>query len=333
MGRAVVMACLPWLGLLLASIAAAWLLAHLSGARLRLSRLWALHRDQGGAVQSLAFVLVLPFFTMIMLFIIQVSQLMIGTVVVHYAAYAAARAAVVWIPARIPGEYLPANCIGLRRVDPDAPDQVFPVLDPADPRFGPADGGLTYIIEPGGLKYEKILSAAVFACMPICPSRDLGIGDEPSGPYQPMLDAYQAMSADGGANPRIPARLRTKLAYSMEATSVEVRVYHSNREPPLVWYDQEPYNKNYDQFRDDEIGWQDHVTVTVHHAYALLPGPGRFLAKSEPPPEGRDEVADQIRNVGEDAGGRGLYVYPLSATATLGNEGLEPSVRYDQLIY
>lgn len=80
MGRQIVEACLPWAGLLVASVLAAWLLARLSGGRLQLARLRRLHRDQGGAVQSLAFVLVLPFFVMILLFIIQVSQVMIGTV-------------------------------------------------------------------------------------------------------------------------------------------------------------------------------------------------------------------------------------------------------------
>ena len=50
-------------------------------------------------MQSLSFVLTLPLFIMVMMMIVQVSQLMIGMVVVHYAAFAAARSAAVWIPA------------------------------------------------------------------------------------------------------------------------------------------------------------------------------------------------------------------------------------------
>ena len=53
-------------------------------------------------MQSLSFVLTLPVFIFIMMMIVQVSQLMIGIVVVHYAAFAAARSAAVWIPAAMP---------------------------------------------------------------------------------------------------------------------------------------------------------------------------------------------------------------------------------------
>ena len=85
------MACSPWLAVLLVLILAAWALVRFSRAQLRLGRLFELHRDEVGSVQSLSFVLTLPLFIMIMMMIVQVSQLMIGTVVVHYAAYAAAR--------------------------------------------------------------------------------------------------------------------------------------------------------------------------------------------------------------------------------------------------
>ena len=54
---------------------------------------------------------------MIMMFIVQVSQLMIGTIVVHYAAFAAARTAIVWIPARL-GLEESENCISVYDLDP-----------------------------------------------------------------------------------------------------------------------------------------------------------------------------------------------------------------------
>ena len=51
-----------------------------SGCRLNLRRLGELHRCQKGGVQSLSFVLTLPIFVMIVMFIVQVSQLMIAQV-------------------------------------------------------------------------------------------------------------------------------------------------------------------------------------------------------------------------------------------------------------
>ena len=95
MSRAVLMGCLPWLGLLLASCAVLWLLARGSTARFDWARLRRLHADQVGSAQTLSFVLTLPFFVCVMLFIVQVSQLMIASVVVHYAAFATARSAIV----------------------------------------------------------------------------------------------------------------------------------------------------------------------------------------------------------------------------------------------
>jgi len=65
------------------------------------------------------------------------------------------------------------------------------------------------------------------------------------------------------------------------------------------------------------------VTVTVRHAMALLPGPGRLLAKREVQPGGgRDEVAESLQRRGS------LYVYPLEATATLGLEGEKSVLPY-----
>ena len=72
------------------ALLAAYALYRVARRPARFSRLRNLHGDQCGAVQSLSFVLVLPLFVMVMLFIVQVSQLMIGTIVVHYSAYAAA---------------------------------------------------------------------------------------------------------------------------------------------------------------------------------------------------------------------------------------------------
>ena len=86
----------------------------------------AIARRPTGQRQSLSFVLTLPFFIMILLFIVQVSQLMIGQIVVEYAAFAAARAAAVWIPAydtSAAGEIEPWNRVSGYIVDGNANDQ------------------------------------------------------------------------------------------------------------------------------------------------------------------------------------------------------------------
>ncbi|HUG89839.1 MAG TPA: hypothetical protein VML55_03335, partial [Planctomycetaceae bacterium] len=101
MDHAVLQSCLPCLIALAVSLAVLVVLVKLSGARLCWRRLRELHRCEAGGVQSLAFVLTVPFFILILMFIVQVSQLMVGLVVVQYSAFAGARAAAVWIPAQI----------------------------------------------------------------------------------------------------------------------------------------------------------------------------------------------------------------------------------------
>ena len=57
----------------------------------------------------------------------------------------------------------------------------------------------------------------------------------------------------------------------------------------------------------------------------MLPGPGRFLSHRVPSPDGTpDALAGKIKRRG------GLYVYPISATATLGNEGEKSVFPYVQ---
>jgi hypothetical protein len=320
MCRAIVLACLPWLGLLAGALMVLGLLARLGRARLKLSRLRILAGDERGGVQSLSFVLTLPFFVMILLFIVQVSQLMIGTIVVHYAAFAAARSAIVWIPARL-SPYESENCISSYVVDSEAP-QNPPVLDPESPNYGPAAGGMNFIVAPGSEKYAKIASAAVLACMAISPSRDLGIGEVATGtpPAEILKAAYAAMAPGSSSNLRVPARLANKLAYAATNTRIEIRFYHKNSEPPLVTHLVPP---DIAEFRDNELGWQDQVTVTVRHDLAMLPGPGRLLARYVPGPSGVDAVSTKIFHQGK------VYAYPLRAQATLVIEGEKAVVPYE----
>ncbi len=322
--RATLIACLPWAGVLLAACAVAWLLLRAQKPQANFSRLLTLHRDEAGAVQSLSFVLTLPFFVLLMLFIIQVSQIMIGTVVVHYAAYAAARAAIVWIPAKV-GDWELENCIGPGYVlDPNAPDQVIPITDPTSSEYGPTSGGLTFIIpyDPASPKYQKIVNAAILGVMPICPSRDLGLTVSGSlgTAAQLLQQAYLANVPGASSIPRIPRRLENKLAYARLATELELRFFHSNREPPLA-----PYFLEDDiyEFRPNELGFQDTVTVTLTHHMALLPGPGRFLARPVRRADGLpDKVAEQIERR------NGIATYPLRASISMGLEGEKSVIPY-----
>ena len=318
MARAILTACLPWFAVLVVLILAAWALVRFSRVQLRLGRLLELHRDEVGSVQSLSFVLTLPLFIMIMLMIVQASQLMIGTVVVHYAAFAAARSAAVWIPAAMAEPEGPC-CISSYSVDPQAPDQTPPELNPTASDYGPGSGGLTYKIQPGSPKFNKIALAAILACVPISPSRDLGLQVTAAQMDAVLKEAYGTLSPSSSANSAIGPRLDHKLAYAMNNTDVQIRFFHKNQEPPLQTYDQ-PDDPG--EFYFNEVGWQDTITVTVNYQYPLLPGAGRMLARFVAGPGGTDPVASSIGK--HD----GVYTYPLQASATIGNEGEKSVVSY-----
>jgi hypothetical protein len=329
MTRTALLHCLPWLALLAGLVIVLVLIVRFGGGRVDLRRLRRLHQDQGGGVQSLSFVLTLPVFVWVMLMIVQVSQLMIGTIVVHYAAQAAARAAIVWIPAKVGEDFSPEqeNRISTRIFDPEATDQVFPILDPTSDEFGPTEGGVTYLVEPGSSKYDKIASAAILACVPISPSKDykFPLSSEGQQAAELMYAAYTSLAPSSTANRAISLRLQHKMAYAMAATQVEIRFYHPNFEPPLICY--EPPDG---EFQDNELGWQDPITVKVTHQFALLPGPGRLLAWIIRRSDGTltdDKVAQRISKQGD------VYVYPITASATLGNEGEKSVMRYEYQSY
>jgi hypothetical protein len=320
------------------SVGLAWLLVRASGSRLRLTRLRRLHANQTGGVQSLSFVLTFPLFTMIMMFIVQMSQLIIGEVIVHYAAFAAARSAMVWIPANLGPGYEQENCIST----------ITPVSNVAN--------GTVYQVTPGTPKYQQIEYAAALACLSICPSRASGF--QLSGDASPALNVIQSLFAaldpDMKKNPQINQRLANKLAYTLANTSIKMTIWHYDNqndpkaEPLLQQYlnlvpgkpipgrplppikinrtlDERPdwYNPMGDEFRPNEVSWKDPITVTVTHQFALLPGPGRLLAKFAPATGSvTDPISSRIRQQ------NGLYVYPITASATLGNEGEKPVIPY-----
>ncbi len=205
--------CLPYLTGILLSVGVLRLLVACSGARwittaaasgrqtaddhtLGAANPWLslrrLHRDETGAVQSLSFVLTLPLFVMVMLFIVQLSQITIGRLAVEYAALAAARSAVVWIPANLGDGIETENRIGWY-VD------LGEVIDDKGQTFR------RYRVEEGSQKVEKVRLAAAMALMSICPSRDVGAKRYP---IEPLERAYRAISPTAAANSRMSDRLR-----------------------------------------------------------------------------------------------------------------------------
>ncbi len=314
MPRQIAISILPYLGMIVVSVVLLRWLVWLSGGRLQLAHLRNLHRDEEGGVQSLSFVLTLPVFIMIMMFIVQLSQLTIAKAVVEYAAFAAARSAIVWIPANEITDEEYANQIGtqLTFVETDA-----------------ATGHLIYEVSPGSAKFEKISFAAAMACLPICPSRDSDLG--PAHPSVESLQrAYLDFAPTSAANTRIPNRIENKVAYSLANTLTYIRVRHPSTEPALISHVDVPPDPSPPflwEFAYNEIGWQDQIEVTVVHNFALLPGPGRLLAKRAVSPYDSQAVDAVSENIGQDGD---VFVYPISATVRLPNEGQKSVVPFFQ---
>jgi hypothetical protein len=217
-----------------------------------------------------------------------------------------------------------------------------------------------YEVAPGSPKFNKVHFAAAMACLPVCPSRDTGVAraHPGNGGLASLIRAYLAAAPSAASNTRVPNRLENKLAYALANTNVRIEIWHKEQEPPLARWEILP---DWHEFRPNEIGWQDQIYVTVRHNFALLPGPGRLLARrtdvpSGSPPvaddgtqassnsqnvqyqiaagqggqtlppagTGRDRTADRIRRQGT------TYVYTLSSTVRLSNEGEKSVLPYVQ---
>ncbi len=301
-----ILSCWPWAVLLIGAVVVARILVGVSGAKLNWNRLRSINRCQAGSVQSLAFVLTLPFFVMIMMLIVQASQVMVANVAVHYSAFAAVRSAAVWIPANV-------NII-------EAENRISSIE-----WLETGQEGSRYRIAPFGEKFSKIRQAAVLAVMSQGPSRDLGYTLDANGEQTAfaLVSLYQGLDAESGTNTLIARRLRNKLAYSYANTDVQIEFWHrfgqnrSQRDAPLeIDYDIPPY---LDEFQPNELGWQDHLTATVTYNVPLLPGPLRLFANGA-------RIGETSRT---DANGQ-AYVFEIAASATLGNEGEKPLISHWQ---
>lgn len=328
MHRQIIVGVWPYLALIVLSSAICWLLLRMTRVRPDWRQLKQLAADERGAVQSLSFVLTIPVFVVVMMFIVQLSQITIGKFVVEYAAFAAVRSAQVWLPANVSDDE------GVNRVTSLCYRETMT-----------GDDGWQYDcyeVDPVGPKYNKIRFAAVQACVAISPSRDVGadasaVGNDAAGSFVKALGIWSPQLL---ANPKVAERIKNKLAYSLANTLVRVDVRHRHSEPPLMTYLIPPYEG---EFLPGEIGWNDQILVTVTHRFALLPGPGRLLARQIQSPSSSgstgmggnsstgssttmsvDTTASRIQLIG------GVHTYALTATAMLHTEGEKSMLGYRQ---
>ena len=315
-----------------------------SGARLQLSQLRRLHACEQGGVQSLSLVLTLPVFVLFLMFIVQIAQLMTGVMVVNYAAFAAARTASVWVPADVlVGGGTFDDLANLNTFDPITNQLIGPPeranVIVGNPQFLPVSGNVLRVTQASAAssnKLRKVWQAAVLACLPIAPSRNVGAVSNDqwvSSAQQVIPQVYASLNPRSRTNGLIPQRIRNKLNYAAAHTFVTLdwtEEVHPQRD---VDYGPTYNPRNHPGLRvppwnPNEVGFRDPLTVTVTHQYALLPGIGRILAKllitNEVPV---DRVSPRIVR-GAAGAGLELYFCNLEAKATLVNEGFKSPVRY-----
>lgn len=327
MTRAILLSCWPCLAAMLVAFGTLSLLVRLSGARWNLPHLRMLHACQKGSTQTVSFVLTLPVFIMVVLFIVQMSQLMIGTTVVHYAAFAAARSASVWIPASLISEMRGGR--DLEEEHRYDPANLFQGFEP-----GQLGNPMTIDQVAGqSNKLRKIWLAAVNACAVASPSRPL-YQDQSDSLNSPQFAAlYQSLAPASQRNTKTTSRLRNKLTYSAQNTLVSLRWVEKDcaMGPTYNPYDTipAPNGDPIHRYHRNEIGWDDPLTITVQHRFALLPGPGRLLATRLARADGdRDNVSGRIMVLGNSTGGEQFYGTLLSASVTFTNEGLKSVIPY-----
>jgi hypothetical protein len=350
MHRAVLIAWLPLFLWMLAAVAALWCVLRFCGARVSFGKLRGLHRSEAGSVQTLSFVFTLPLFIMLLMFIVQVAELMVGIGVIHYAAFAAARAACVWLPAEVP-PYEPANTVDSTTLDGDKshyPEWISHIIRFNDYAFD------------RNWKYRKIWSAAAIACTPMSPSRDLAKSSQSSYVAEAFKALYPTLVPSSSKYPRISQLIQKKIDYSARNTWITIngidrdgtrgptynpypghlrrgveihyvtgdggQIDPVSEQPIEVWV---PWKPN-------EIGWEDPITVTVWHSFALLPGPGRFLATVLKPADGTPDQVSPLIVKANDEQYKGekdsirMYRVVLTAAVTLSNEGLKSVLPYVQ---
>ena len=313
--RAAAIECLPWLGVMIAAAIGLRLLMWACGSGADFRRLRNLHRDQSGGAQSLSFVLATPVFIMLMMLIVQVSQVMIGVINAHQAAFATARSASVWIGAELEEDYTPD----------ENRENYVPTLGSVYYQDGHPVRELS-----SGTKFEKIQQAAWIAMMPAAPSNNPNGDARADAVSDALVRAYQSLAPKHSGG-RVPARVINKFAYSRDHTQIRVRL--TGPEDELEFYVIQVWDEARSRFvpqwipvldMPDRVGWRDQVTVDLRHDFALLPGPARLLARKA---SANDAVAPSITKQGS------FSTITLTATATLGIEGQRSLHAYSHPIH
>lgn len=320
MHRQILEACLPFAIVLVVAFGLLHLTIRLSRASWNWRRIKDLHRCQEGGVQSLSLVLTLPFFVSLISLIVQVSQVIIVMIGVHYAAYAGVRSAVVWLPAAVE----PMNA-GYGTPGREGPNEIL--AEPLNPNM-PAVGD--YQVFDGSAlatsaKYRKVWSASVLALTPFGPSRDRGLTSgsvlremREVPPVAGQLLSTLVPTYDAAKAAR---RIDRKLAYVEQNTRVFLEWTHPVGRRgllPAVSPTYNPWGHPSVGYSYRDVDWQDPVTVHVYYRMPMLPGPGRVLAKlvdwryvhrSRHPVPGGFFEPDTI---------------VVHASATMNNQGLKP---------
>ena len=336
--KAIVTAWIPWGGWLIAAWVALAVVVRIAGGQWRWSRLRRMHQCESGSVQTLSFVLTLPAFMLLAMFIVQVSQVMIAIAIVHQAAFAAARSAIVWIPATT---VMPQSDSVLE------PPNLLAGTDLGQTRFPYwATQSLQKRNVNTGTKAERIWRAAVLACAPAAPSWKTTVRDAPGTQVsESLFQFYTRLVPRTAGNAAMRGRLQRKLDYASWNTLVELRGRDADSSTGPTY---NPYPGYWSSRRDDltgqsvpfwvdwdpsQVGWEDPVTVSVYHNFALLPGPGRFLSKQLSGSGVPDLVSRHLHDLQQATPGvfqKGLYVVPLQAHATLQVEGLKSVIPHVQ---
>ena len=227
------------------------------------ARLCGLDECEAGGVQSLALVLTLPFFVGTILLLVQLSQVLIGVMTVQYAAFAAARAAVVWIPSWVEDQ------------DPTRGNDVTGEneIDVYIPRGQPID--LTPGIAQHSRKFREIQAAAVQACVSISPARMVNGPRAGAGEVGDAVDAFLAFQQLTN-DPRI-ARWRTAASNRWSYSAANTRVRLAFLGEPRLTPTYNPVGHPVVPHEGNEAGWDEAVTAIVAHEVSLVPGPGRWL--------------------------------------------------------
>ncbi len=273
-------------------------------------RLRGLDECQEGGVQSLALVMTLPFLVGTVLLLVQLSQVLIGVMTVQYAAFAAARSAIVWIPASVDDQD-PA-----RGYDATGENEI----DVAIPRNQPIE--LTSGLRQNSRKFLEIQAAAVQACVAISPARAVGGPRAGAAEVAQSVDAFLAFQQLNN-DPRL-ARWRTaasnRWSYSVANTRVSLVFLGQPRLTPTY----NPVGHPVVAHESHEAGWDEAVTLIVTHEVSLIPGPGRWLFQ-------RANWGSVPANLRSNTTGSGrLDRVPVSGSATLSLAGLQSNrpVRY-----